>query len=176
MASNVIELSSVRTPEVGKGVTRHWYGELLPGTILRVSPSGRTFWFQLDALSGVPATSRPDGSKWTYRAVRQPDGLFRQGHEMWRVDIGVRRYRPREAIGAGAAGSLRALEARVEQLEPWLLRRRWYPMSHMAIPSILRSADETLAELASYAGPRRDVAERLHARLAGLRARFGTGG
>jgi hypothetical protein len=173
MRNKVVVLSALRVPQVGRGVTLHSFGSLSPGTILRVSPSGRTIWFQLDALGGVPAAKRADGSTWTWRAVRQPDGVFRAGHEMWRVDVGVRRFLPYEAANAAVAGSFRDLANRVARIEPWLLRRRWYPMTYMAIPSVRRSAKELLAELASYAGPRRDEAEALHARLSGLRERFG---
>lgn len=37
----------------------------------------------------------------------------------------------------------------------------------------LHSHGELPAELAAYTGPQRDMAETLHARLAGLHARFG---
>jgi hypothetical protein len=169
VASDVIVLSEVRAPVVGKGVTRYVHGNLEPGTILRVSRSGRAILCQVDDPTDGSA---PEGAqRATYWAVRRADGVFRSGHEMWRVVVGVRRARTREAGSSAPAGSLADLAERLERIEPWLLRRRWYPMTYMAIPSILRSAEELLAALAAYSGTQRDAATVLHARLAGLLAR-----
>jgi hypothetical protein len=171
LANDLIDLEAFTAPAVGKGVTRHTHGILEPGTILRVSPSGRTIWCQVDDPVDGQAALQPGKLPETYRAIRQADGVFRAGHEMWRVVVGVRRARTREASSSAPAGSLTDLAERLERLEPWLLRRRWYPMTYMAIPSILRSTEELLAALAAYSGTQRDAAAALHARLANLLAR-----
>ena len=129
MANDLIYLEAFTAPAVGKGVTRHAHGNLEPGTILRVAPSGRTIWCQVDDSVDGQTASQPGKPPETYRAIRQADGVFRAGHEMWRVVVGVRRARSRKAGSSAPAGSLADLAERLERLEPWLLRRRWYPMT-----------------------------------------------
>lgn len=169
-------------PRAGDGVTLHDHGCLYPGTIIRVSASGRCLWFQLDAVTqddgdGTAARFVPDARTWTYRAIRQPDGVYREDHDMKRVDVGVRRFRWRRNVLPGAPGArgLVDLDEAVELIEPWLLKTRWYPMTGMMIPSVLKKTDELLAEIAAFRG--RDEAETasaeaLHERLAKLKIGF----
>ena len=93
---------------------------------------------------------------------------------MRRVDVGVPRVRFDEPKDRGEPGQRTPdqLAAAVDRLEPRLLTRRWYPMSYMAIPSLLRSADELLAELSAYQGAEREGVAALHTRLTALRTGF----
>ena len=172
------------TPRVGDGVTLHDHACLYPGTIIRVSTSGRCLWFQVDAVTqddgdGTAARFVPDARTWTYRAIRQPDGVYREDHDMKRVDVGLRRFRLRRNVLPGAPGErgLVDLEEAVELIEPWLLKTRWYPMTGMMIPGVLKKTDELLAEIAAAAFRERDDAEAarleaLHDRLGKLKGNF----
>ena len=159
-------------PTPGVGVTYHDEVGLLPGTIFRAGP--RIFWFRIDGdFDGVSRLS-PAQVAWTYRVVLQPDGTWREDHYMRRVDVGVRRVRFTATDDRGDPGrrTVDQLAAAVDRIEPRLLTRRWYPMTYMAIPSLLRSADELLAELDAYRGPDQDRIGALRERLAGLRKGF----
>lgn len=177
------EITSVNAkPRAGDGVTLHDHGCLSPGTIIRVSSSARCLWFQLDAVTqddgdGTAARFVPDPRTWTYRAVHQRDGVYREDHDMKRVDVGVRRFRWRCSVLPGVPGErdLVDLEQALELIEPWLLKTRWHPMTGMMIPSVLKKADELIAEIAAFRG--RDEAETagaeaLHERLAKLKIGF----
>lgn len=169
-------------PKVGDGVTLHRQGCLYPGSIIRVSTSGRCVWFQLDAVvqddgDGTSGRFVPDARTWTHRAIRQADAVYREDHDMNRVDIGIRLFRWRTNTLPGAPGErgIVDLEEAVDVIEPWLLKSRWYPMTYMMIPSMLASADKLLAEIAAFHG--RDDAEAtraaaLHDHLASLRKSF----
>ncbi len=169
-------------PMVGDGVTLHDHGCLYPGTIIRVSTSGRCAWFQLDAVSqddgdGTAARFVPDGRTWIFRAIRQRDGIYREDHDMKRVDVGVRRFRWRRNVLPGAPGErgLIDLEEAVELIEPWLLKTRWYPMTGMMIPGVLKKTDELLAEIAAFKGRDDSEAARseaLRERLVALKRNF----
>lgn len=142
-------------PVAGDGVTVHERGELHPGTIVRVSTSGRCLWLRLDHVELDDATGAtrfvPEERAWLRRAIRQPDGAYREAHDMWRVDVGVRRFRPDRGTGAsGAETDAAALEEAVELLEPFLLKTRWYPMTGMLIPSVLESAEELSARIRAH--------------------------
>lgn len=159
-------------PAPGVGLTLHHNAGLVPGTILRAGP--RIFWFQID--NGFPGAERLTEVQlgWTYRAVLQPDGAWREEPDMRRVDVGVRRARLASPADFGVPGRRTAdqLAAAVERLAPWFLKRHWYPMTLMAMPTVLISADELLGEIEAYEGPASDRVGSLHERLAALRARF----
>lgn len=164
-APTVLPVAGAVAPAAGVGVTFHGDDWMQPATIVR---AGRhVFWFRLDGDDGSPAAGR-----WTYRAILRPDGTWREDHDMRRVDVGVRRRRPPPGCGVPGRRMPDQLAAAVERIEPWLLKRRWYPMTYMMIPSVLRAADELLTELAAYAGPERERVQALHARLSSLRQGF----
>jgi hypothetical protein len=149
------------------GITLHERGRWFAGTILTVEESGSSFTFRLDN----PELLHDLGVCSTWRAQRTPDGTFRVEREMWKVEVGARRSRPRRELPAPGSRGVLDLEEAVDRLEPVLLRTEWPPMTYMAIPSVLRSADELLAELAGFQGAQEDrrcVAD-LHARLTRLR-------
>jgi hypothetical protein len=154
------------TPEPGVGVTYHSWCGIVPGTILR---AGReVFWFRVDRDFPGAEQLTEAFLGWTNRAILY-DGVWRVDHEMLRVEVGFRRAGPRASPEQTEAG---LLAARVEACEPSLLKRRWYPMSYMAIPGVLAKADALLAKLEAYEGPERARVTALHARFARLRARF----
>ncbi len=39
------------------------------------------------------------------------------------------------------------LKAEVDRIVPYLLESRWYPMTYMAIPKLLKDADELIARM-----------------------------
>lgn len=168
----VLPVPGAVAPAEGVGVTLHERDGLLPGTILRAGP--RVFWFKLDGDRAGAERIWPAALAWTYRAVRQADGVWREGADMRRVDVGVRRLRLDTQADRGEPGrrSGDQLAREVDRLEPWLLKTRWYPMTYMAIPSVLGSADALLAELARYDGPERERVAALRERLAALRTAF----
>jgi len=73
---------------------------------------------------------------------------------------------------ARTAPDLQPLALKVEAIEPWLKKTRWYPMTYLLIPSVLQSADQLLAELAAYQGEQAEQATLLFNRLKQLRANF----
>ena len=76
-------------------------------------------------------------------------------------------------VGAppGPPHALDELEARVDELEPWL-RRFYQGVEAMLIPSVLAAVDETLWRLEWHRGPGEDRARALAGRLRGARAAF----
>jgi hypothetical protein len=88
---------------------------------------------------------------------------------MQRVEVGVRRGRH---AGPATTGEADVFAARLAGLEPRLLQRRWYPMTYMTIPSLLRAADELLGKMAAYDGPERERVATLHDKLTRLRKDF----
>lgn len=153
------------TPVAGLGVTLHDDNGMHPATIVRAAP--HVFWFRRDGANGAPAAGQ-----WTYRAIQRRDGTWREDHEMWRVEIGVRRQGTPPDCGVPRQRTACQLAAAVDRIEPRLLKRRWYPMTYMAIPSVLKSADDLLVELAAYFGPERGRVAALHERLTMLRNGF----
>jgi hypothetical protein len=164
----VLPVPGAVTPAAGVGVTYHSGAELLPGTILRAGP--RVFWFRIDRDFDGAAELYSGLRDWTHRAILQPDGVWRVGHEMHRVDVGIRRARLEPV--PQPASEVERLAAAVDRIEPSLLRRRWYSPDQLVIPSLLESADEILAELAAYGGPHKERVAALHERLTALRVGF----
>lgn len=161
-------------PRVGDGVT---YGAQ-PGTIVRVGTNGRYFWFQLDAVREAPdggARFVPDPYAMTYGALLEDDGVWRESYTRGPVAVGLRRLSTDLSTPAPLAGTLAALASRAGALTPTLLKRRWYPMSYMGIPSVLKAADALLLEIARFeaAGAEEEKAvAALFERFARLRAGF----
>jgi hypothetical protein len=150
-------------PVPGDGVVLHGLAGCVAGTIRRVSASGRCVWFTLDA-GGASGTFHD-----ALRALRQTDGSWREDCDQRRVDVGVRTCARRHRhVEAATARSVADLEDEAEHLEPWLRKKRWYSMSSMMIPGVLRSA--LLARMEEV--PVRDDADA--ARLAALRDRVAT--
>ena len=144
------EARSEARPVPGDGLTMFRRGGVLPGTVQRVSTSGRCVWFVVDPPPGM--MHRPDRPPWVHRALRQEDGTWREDYTKERIDMGVRLpYRP-ELNPEKVEGprTLEQLQDAVERIEPHLLRTTWPPMSHVMIPSVLKSADELIAELSQW--------------------------
>ena len=158
------------TPAPGLGVTLHAREGLMPGTILRTGP--RIFWFRLDDTPELAVPLWPAAKAWTYRAVLQPDGLWREEPDKQFVEVGVRRSLPAAPRGTAGSRTPNELEAALAWWEPMLLRRRWYSMSYMAIPSMKCAVEELAGELAAYRGPEVHRVAALADRLARLRAGF----
>ncbi|TNF33172.1 MAG: hypothetical protein EP329_08650 [Deltaproteobacteria bacterium] len=53
-----------------------------------------------------------------------------------------------------------------------LRRTRWPPMTYMLIPSVLKSADQFVSELASYEGEEADEVARMRVEVREARASF----
>ena len=68
-------------PEVGGGVSVHGWTDVDPGTITRVHPSGRRFWFTMDEckLLNGPTSREPDA------LIVTPGGFAAhwEGHQRW---------------------------------------------------------------------------------------------
>ena len=89
------------------------------------------------------------------------------------VQLGVRRWATTPTTGTCApASGLTGFRERFLRMEPSLLQRKWYPMTYMVIPSLLRGADELIAEMDAYQGADEAEVRELRARLAARRAEF----
>ena len=157
-------------PVAGQGATILDNGSECPATIIRVAFDGIAIWLQIDRVEEGPSGEArfvPDPTAWIHRAVCR-HGVYRTDPDMMPVDVGRRRYRH---YSPGLTG-LEQLRDRFERLEPWLLKRRWYPMTYMAIPSVLASADELIAEMDSYHGPEAEAVRELRHKLAVRRDGF----
>ena len=162
----VLPVPGAVTPSPGVGVTYYSWMGVVPGTILRAGPE--VFWFEVDTDFEGAEKLTPAFREWTNRAILY-DGVWRVGHEMLRVEVGVRRTHGRSYEGASEAD---LLAGTVDAIEPALVKRRWYPMSSMAIPSVMKRADDLLARIAAYSGPERERVAALHERLTKLRKGF----
>lgn len=163
----------------GDGVSIQRYLGWVPGTISRVGRRGEAFTFRYDDVVVDAGSTRERFVERPNRAedlaVRQPDGVFRVTRSTrWRVVPGDRRNCEIEPGGDGMPGKrgLDGIALAFQRLEPWLLKRDWFPMTCMGIPSIMKRADELMAELVRY-GRRDGVdagrARALHEALATMR-------
>ncbi|BDG08606.1 hypothetical protein [Anaeromyxobacter paludicola] len=163
-------------PEVGDGATIHDNGHSYPATVVRVAFEGRAIWLQRDAVvEEAPGQGRflADPTAFTCRALRQPDGGYREDHEKRKVAVGRRELRwSRVSVGIPGERGPTEFGELFANIEPWLLRTRWYPMTYMMIPSVLSRADELIAEMDAYRGPERETVQELRSRLAARRDGF----
>jgi hypothetical protein len=116
-------------PDIGTPVTWHRQSEELAGEIVRIASTGKLFWFQLK-----------DGSK--FRAVLI-EGIWREDLDCWPVDLRA----PSSPAGDQPVGALDEALHRLSRLEPWLLKRRWYPMTSMLMQGVKTSAAVLVDEL-----------------------------
>jgi hypothetical protein len=159
---------------VGEGLTVYRDGGHKPGTIHRVSATGRCIWYSIDAAE-TDGTDQVQSD--VHRAIRGLDGVYRDDRELWRIALDVKRPAKASTDSAYQGGdiSLDALEEEVERLEPYLLRKRWYPMTSMTIPSVLQHADALISSLTGYSPVTEEESKRHSAslqRLLGLRRNF----
>lgn len=162
-------------PFVGMGLTYFVGGQAYAGTVVRITddlqgvvfvgdephpPRGRTgiaFIFTPGCGPACEARWSPEGYVWNGRPIV----------------LGSRCWRTEPTVPPAAKDSiLSAFRERLDRVAPRLLQRSWPPMSYMAIPSLLRSADELLAEMGAYGGPDEAAVRVLRDRLATLRAGF----
>lgn len=81
-----------------------------------------------------------DGSK--FRAVLL-EGTWREDLDRWPVELAA----PSGAARPEPVGTLEEALHRLSMLEPWLLKRRWYPMTYMLMPGVKTSAAALADEL-----------------------------
>ncbi len=117
------------TLETGTPVTWHQQANEVAGEIIRIASTGKLFWFQLK-----------DGS--VLRAVLV-EGVWREDLDLWPVELGA----ASNPAGTTPPGALGEALHRLWRLEPWLLKRRWYPMTYMIIPGVKTSAVALADEL-----------------------------
>ena len=161
-------------PFVGMGLTFFFKEQVYAGTIVRVSDDFQRIFFVQDrphppSKVALTAFIFTPGSGAAYEARHSPRGYVWEGRP---VLLGVRRWVTSLKDTGAPTTALTALRDRLERLEPSLLQRKWYPMSYMAIPSLLRSADELIAEMDAYQGPDVEEVRELRTRLALRRGEF----
>ncbi len=158
------------------GLTYRFKEQVYAATIVRVSDDGQSIFFVQDRPYAPYRDARkafiftPGGGQ-AYEARLDGEGYVWQGQA---VVLGVRRWETTPLTDAGTpATGLAGFRERFGRLEPGLLQRKWYPMTYMAIPSLLKSADDLIAEMAAYEGPDaaevRDLREQLVTRRAEFR-------
>jgi hypothetical protein len=143
----------VRPPPIGLPITWHRQDADVPGVVIRVASTGTLFWF------------RTEGGN-VYRATTALDGRWREDSDCWPVTLGVARSGKRPAPPTPTP--LDELLHKADRLEPWLLKRRWYPMSYMMIPGVLSSAQQVAEQLEHWQGSAEEV-ERARQKGAHLR-------
>jgi hypothetical protein len=73
-------------PEVGMGVTILRWTDRDPGTITRVSPSGKSFWFREDLAERTDGGSMSEYQEWAFTAdAKAPEQMARLTKAGWRV-------------------------------------------------------------------------------------------
>lgn len=142
-------------PTLNMKVTWHTQDVDVSGTVTHIASTGTLFWF------------RCDGRDVVCRAVRFPGGEWREDHHCWPVTLGtgIAGARPVRQ----SASPLDERLSQIERHEPWLLKRRWYPMTYMLIPSVLSSARKLAEELEGWASD--SAEERQRAREGAARIR-----
>ncbi len=157
------------------GRTYRFKEQVYAGTIVRVADDLQSIFFVQDRPhSRSPGAPKvfifTPGSGQAYEARLGPGGYAWEGQA---VLLGVRRWvTTSQADDKTAATALAAFRERFGRLEPGLLQRKWYPMTYMAIPSLLSSADALVAEMDAYEGPDEVAVRELHALLVERRAGF----
>ena len=53
-------------PEVGMGITECWFSDCHPGTISRISPSGKTIWYKTDDVKVVKGSCQDGSAEYEY--------------------------------------------------------------------------------------------------------------
>ena len=162
-------------PFVGMGLTFFFKEQVYAGTIVRISDDFQSIFFVQDRPH--PPTRRSprafiftSGRGSVYEASHDARGFVWEGRL---VQLGVRRWVTTPAMGTGTpVPGLTRFRERLARMEPSLLQRKWYPMTYLLIPSLLRAADELIAEMGSYQGPDMEEVRELRARLAIRRAEF----
>ncbi len=162
-------------PFVGMGLTFLFKEQVYAGTIVRISDDFQSIFFVQDRPhlpkgNGGRAFIFTSGSGSACEARHEARGYVWEGRL---VQLGVRRWVTTPATGPAAAlPGLAGFRERFARMEPSLLQRQWYPMTYMIIPSLLRGADELIAEMDAYQGTDADEVRELRARLAIRRAEF----
>ena len=87
-------------PEVGMGITECWYSDCHPGTISRISPSGKTLWYKRDKAKVIAGSCAdgsaeyeitPDPNAHEEKATLRKNGQFRASGTNCFIAIGHRR-------------------------------------------------------------------------------------
>lgn len=75
-------------PKVGDGITLYHYSDRSPGTITRVSPSGKTFWYKPDIATRIDGNGMSESQEYTFKtdetASESPVRLTKNG---WRCSV-----------------------------------------------------------------------------------------
>jgi hypothetical protein len=171
----VPDASLAMVPFVGMGLTYHFKEQVYAGTIVRISDDFQSIFFVQDRPhlpkgSSLRAFIFTSGGGSACEARRDARGYVWEDRP---VQLGVRRWvtTPLTSTGSPAPG-LAGYRERFARMEPSLLQRQWYPMTYMIIPSLLRGADELIAEMDAYQGPDVEEVRELRERLAIRRAEF----
>lgn len=130
-------------PPIDLPVTWHRQDVNVPGVIIRVASTGTLFWFRTETGD-------------VYRATTAIDGRWREDSSCWPVTLGVATAGARP--GSDGLTGLDRLFYDADRVEPWLLKRRWYPMTYMMIPGVKSSAQQLVEKLEHWVGSPEEVA------------------
>jgi hypothetical protein len=79
------------TPKVGMGVTVLHWTDRTPGTISRVSPSGKTFWYRNDDAKRIDNNGESESQEYEFFPVPEaPENKVQRRRKdgRWRDEIG----------------------------------------------------------------------------------------
>lgn len=80
-------MGSAEVPTVGAGVTVCWYTDREAGTIVWVSPSGKTFLYQVDKTTRTDGLGMTDAQEYSYEAQpAAPKHMARLGKKGWKSE------------------------------------------------------------------------------------------